>query len=67
MNDIITFYKKYPNFDFNYYIKLNNINVEKTKLDYLKKYDKLIDKKDIITNLQDFYKKYPKFDIFYMI
>ena len=63
--DIISFYKKYPLFDFNYYIKLNKVKKEKTKIDYLNSYDKLKNKNNIITNLDDFYEIYPAFDIYF--
>ena len=61
--EIYNFYKKYPLFDFNYYIRLNKVKKELSKIDYLQSYDKIIDKTNIITNLKDFYNIYPDFDL----
>lgn len=46
--EILNFYKKYPLFDFNYYIRLNKVKKELTKIDYLHNYDKIVDKTNII-------------------
>lgn len=54
MTDIHNFYKKYPLFDFNYYIRLNKVKKESSKIYYLQSYDNIIDKTNIITNLKDF-------------
>ena len=43
--EIHIFYKKYPFFDFNYYIRLNKVKKELTKVDYLHSYDKIVDKR----------------------
>ena len=61
--EILNFYKKYPLFDFNYYIRLNKVKKESSRIDYLHSYDKIVDKTNIITNLKDFYNIYPDFDI----